>query len=474
MDLLETSQVILGVHTKKEASETSSTSTVQSSTSSPLTEKNTSNDGSKKLRVMLCGTHYLQYNGYSRVVYELFRYLQKKEDLKLTLYGFQNLFETATHRVPLDPCVTVVDAMALENPKRNGFGEQEVGNYLIANPQDIVIIYNDMSVTTALISNIIKTLSPQQKKDTRFVSYIDQVYLHQKPMYINVLNDTFDHIIAFTDYWRDIIMGQDISKDMKVNVLMHGFNDDMYYKVPKKVARSYFHLDQDTFYILNLNRNQPRKRWDICIKAYCEVIKMHYDAQKKNASKAMKPIQLMIGTANNTCWDFTEIIEREFKKRGLPKEIIPKYFFTVPRPQQLLDSEVNLLYNAADIGINTCDGEGFGLCNFEHAALGKPQVVPNIGGFRDFFHDKNALLIQPKYNLYVDSMRDGIGGETEMSDPSDFAAAIWKYYQNPQLVQKHGERARLDIIPHYQWNDIAEHMYKTLHSIAKIPKRAPM
>jgi len=31
----------------------------------------------------------------------------------------------------------------------------------------------------------------------------------------------------------------------------------------------------------------------------------------------------------------------------------------------LSDFDINVLYNVADLGINTADGEGFGLCNFE-------------------------------------------------------------------------------------------------------------
>ena len=42
------------------------------------------------------------------------------------------------------------------------------------------------------------------------------------------------------------------------------------------------------------------------------------------------------------------------------------------------------MYNVGDIGINTCDGEGFGLCNFEQAGVGVPQIVPKVGGFLDF------------------------------------------------------------------------------------------
>jgi hypothetical protein len=40
------------------------------------------------------------------------------------------------------------------------------------------------------------------------------------------------------------------------------------------------------------------------------------------------------------------------------------------------DEMLNTIYNACDVGINTADGEGWGLVSFEHASCRKPQVVP--------------------------------------------------------------------------------------------------
>lgn len=39
------------------------------------------------------------------------------------------------------------------------------------------------------------------------------------------------------------------------------------------------------------------------------------------------------------------------------------------RAQRMSDFDVNVLYNVADVGINSADGEGFGLCNFEQGCL---------------------------------------------------------------------------------------------------------
>ena len=153
---------------------------------------------------MFCGTYPIgQSNGYSRVVYYIAKFLGLKEDIALTIYGFQNFNQTAGSdaRTDIPPSVTLHDALATENPRRNGFGEQEVATYLKSHPQDIVVIFNDLIVTASLVQTILKEM-PQERKNFKLVSYLDQVYPFQKKEYIKMLNDHFDGIIAFTPYWR--------------------------------------------------------------------------------------------------------------------------------------------------------------------------------------------------------------------------------------------------------------------------------
>src|SRR5210317_216462 len=80
------------------------------------------NNTTNKTRVMLCGTYPIgQSNGYSRVVYYISKYLGLKDDLQLTIYGFQNFKQTTTNRNDIPSSVILHDALATENPKRNGF-----------------------------------------------------------------------------------------------------------------------------------------------------------------------------------------------------------------------------------------------------------------------------------------------------------------------------------------------------------------
>jgi glycosyltransferase involved in cell wall biosynthesis len=421
----------------------------------------------KKLRVMICGTHPQQYNGYSRVVYEICRRLGKKEDIELTIYGFQNFHQSRTHREPMPNGVIVHDAAEAEPQKRAGFGEKEFGSYLKSHPQDIVIIYNDMSVVNMLVEDFLERLAPDEIKDTTLVCYIDQVYLCQKRKYIEILNKHFQHIFVFTEYWGRILQKQPLRKDIGIDILPHGFDHERFYPVPLKLARAYFQLSEDAFVVLNLNRNQPRKRWDLVIMGYALVIKRHYLMKKTNPERKIRPIKLFIGTAMTGCWDLNEIMLYELNQLGVPEEIAGEYLTTVPNPQQLSDFDINVLMSAADISTNLCDGEGWGLTCFESCGVGVPCVASKIGGHLEFLSDKNSILIDPKWNFFVDQSRDAIGGKTEVCDPKEFAEGIWKYYMNPLTVKKHGKQGRMDIVTNYQWDDIVEHFYKCLLRIAK-------
>jgi glycosyltransferase involved in cell wall biosynthesis len=192
--------------------------------------------------------------------------------------------------------------------------------------------------------------------------------------------------------------------------------------------------------------------------AFADVVERHY----KLKDSAIRPIRLMIGTAIKGCWNLMDIYENELQKRNIPISIGREYISTIDNPQQLTDRSINIIYNTCDIGINTCDGEGFGLCQFEHLALGCPQIVANIGGFKEFINDTNSTLIEPKWNYYVDSVRDGIGGFAEVSNPKDFADAIWDYYTHPEKVTEHGLNGRKEIIQHYSWDTVVNMLYKII------------
>jgi glycosyltransferase involved in cell wall biosynthesis len=303
-----------------------------------------------------------QFNGYSKVVYELCKAMSANhKDVKLHVFGFQNFHNHPGHRNDVPPEVVVYDAHADEHPKAAGFGVPLVKSFVQRVKPHVCIVFNDLMVLTSVLNEL---KDAPNRKDFKILAYLDQVYLCQRKDLLEFVNVNADAAIAFTDAWRDCVQWQGLR--IPCHVLPHGFNRQTYFPVPKKLARRYFGLPESDFLVLNLNRNQPRKRWDTCLQAFAEVVRRLPDA----------PIKLVIGTDLKGAWDLMELYERELKKRGVSVKAGMERIVVPGHAQLLTDEETNILYNVADVGVNTCDGEGFGLCNFEQAAIGIPQVVP--------------------------------------------------------------------------------------------------
>ena len=428
-----------------------------------------SSSGNK--RIMLCGTYPIAAsNGYSKVVYYISKHLGNCTDIDLTIYGFQNFSHTVAQGIRNDipKRVKIHDAFATENPQRNGFGEIEITDYVKENPQDIIIIFNDNMITSAIVANLVNECW-SEKKNFKLVSYMDQVYPYQKPEYIQLLNKHFDAVIAFTPYWKNIARKLGIREDMPMFSFPHGFDESLYYPVPMKLSRLYYSFDQESFLVLNLNRNQPRKRWDTTIIAWAEFVERHYNSNIRNLKASYsrnkhtkRSIKLVVGTQMDGYWNLMDIFENEIKFRDVPWEYAKNTIQSVSLPQQMSDRDINILYNSCDIGLNTADGEGFGLCGFEGAALGKAQVSANVGGMKEFLNNQNSLLVEPVLSIYLDNKSKGIGGKAELTNPSDYAEAFWKYLSNPEMVKKHGQKSRENILTNYRWESVVNYFYKEI------------
>eukprot|EP00798_Chlamydomonas_sp_ICE-L_P010945 gene10945-17059_t len=393
------------------------------------------------MKVVIFGTYPNQFNGYSKVVYEISK-VWDAPDLELHIFGFLNMHNHPGHRKDVPAHVVVFDALANESPRAQGFGVNCARDYVARVRPDAVIVFNDLVVLTAILKEV---CAAPNRAELKVIPYIDQVYLSQRRDLLAIVNEHADAALAFTPGWRDCIVGQGLP--LPCFSLPHGFNPRTYFPVPKHLARRFFGLPKDAFLILNLNRNQPRKRWDICLQAFAEVVVRLPDA----------PIRLVVGTALTGAWNIPELFERELLKRGVQDapRVVRERLVVPGHAQMLTDLETNFLYNVADIGINTCDGEGFGLCNFEQAAIGIPQVVPALGGFLHFFDETCALMVKPQISIYVDSARDGVGGEAELSAPKEFADAIIRYYGDRDLMRRHGASSRERILRDFVWADIA-------------------
>jgi glycosyltransferase involved in cell wall biosynthesis len=100
-------------------------------------------------------------------------------------------------------------------------------------------------------------------------------------------------------------------------------------------------------------------------------------------------------------YDLSRIFTTEIQRRGLKPEDFAKRLMLVDTSAKAVpDSAINEIYNAADIGVNTSDGEGFGLCQIEHLYTGAPQIVTDIGTYRSFMDETVCGFVKPGDRIY--------------------------------------------------------------------------
>jgi D-inositol-3-phosphate glycosyltransferase len=149
-------------------------------------------------------------------------------------------------------------------------------------------------------------------------------------------------------------------------VVPHGLDQGKFFPIDQNEARRMLRLPEDKFIVLNANRNQPRKQIDLTIKAFAE-----FAVDKPDTLLYLHMSEKDLG------WDVRALFDTEMKRRNLQSDnrlvmTTSNIDYINAPPDELL----NKIYNACDVGINTANGEGWGLVSFEHASCRKPLVFP--------------------------------------------------------------------------------------------------
>lgn len=236
---------------------------------------------------------------------------------------------------------------------------------------------------------------------------------------------------TYTEFGREVLLNTGMRSD--VEVIPHGTNIHDFYEMDHKFARKRLNLDPDTWYVFNGNRNQPRKRYDILTKGYAEFLSMI-------PSDAKVSFFAHGGITNSGGWNVAALLEREMIDRGLdPKRPILSQYTNKPYPQNMVSKKMlNIIYNAMDVGINTCQGEGWGLVNTEHAVTGVPQIVPDHSSLGELFADGRGLIMPTSW---WETERPYLI-ERGIIDPHDVAKALHYAYTHRKEMTKIGQKAQ--------------------------------
>ena len=133
-------------------------------------------------------------------------------------------------------------------------------------------------------------------------------------------------------------------------------------------------IEPEDIIILNANNCVSRKRLDLTLGAFYELLK----TKDKRSKKRLK---LWIHTDIKK---FAPLAAKYGGKLG-PNIIVSN--------NTVSDSILNMIYQVSQIGLQTSTGEGFSLTNCEHAMTGALQVVPDFLATGFHFKDNRGILI---------------------------------------------------------------------------------
>jgi glycosyltransferase involved in cell wall biosynthesis len=377
------------------------------------------------MRFVLVSTHTDQTTGYAKVAHNLLKQLATlSPKVKVFHFAFQRHAQAPGFRKAPDGVVQY-DAAANEDPKEEGFGFNKIREYLdMVNP-DVVMIYND----PLIIYKFLETLKYDKNSSPfKLWAYVDQVYDGIAQPLMEKIRTDVDRVYAFTDIWKEKLTQYGNFTD--VRILEHAVDTAMFTRLPADVrmsVRKNLGIPQDAVAFLNMNRNSQRKRLDLTIAGFVRLIAKNPD----------KPYYLVVATnlspQSGAYYDVPRIFTRELTLANLPQIMFTRLVLvdTAP-PNVIADEGVNQLYNAIDIGINTSDGEGFGLCQLEHMYTGAPQIVVDIGSYRSFLNESVATFIPVDHSDYFPGSMP-LGGWSGSAHPTAVGDAM------EQTIARHSE-----------------------------------
>jgi glycosyltransferase involved in cell wall biosynthesis len=380
---------------------------------------------SKKAKLLWCGD-IVAMTGFARVTENVISRL--KDDFEIVVLG-NNWWGDPT---PLQQEYKMYPSS--NRHQTAPFGEQRIREIVEREQPDIVFTINDMWIINEQY-NQIRDLHKAGR--FKFVGYAPMDSYAWTGCLADTANE-WDAVISYTEFGAYEFMRGGITKP--VTVIPHGVTPGQFYPVDKAEARQRLGLKQDSYIVFNGNRNQFRKRIDITIKAFADFAVDRPEAM----------LYLHMGLKDQG-WDIMEVFAREMTRAGIDPNGRIIMTSNQANPPNVSVEMLNDIYNACDVGVNTCKGEGWGLVNFEHAACRVAQIVPDHTSCREIFEGYGQLIRCDHVDVDTNYSR-------EMPCPSaEHLTELLDYlYENPDIEKEVAEACYKRVTdPQFSWDTVA-------------------
>lgn len=281
----------------------------------------------------------------------------------------------------------------LEDPK-DPYGSQMFVSALVNNQYDIVLIINDTFVVED-VANKIEEIRQMKATighhDFDLVFYYPVDHPGEVRSHCSMLK-VADRVIAYNSFGAETTKqyGNEVT-----DIIHHGVDTEIFHPLSEEertyCRQKYWHVDDDTFVLINVNRNTIRKDVAKTILAFSEF--------KKEVPKSILYLNMrMIDGSSSYLLDLTTCI-KELNLNPKTDVIFPTKF----NPMTGFDEKIlNQFYSSADAYITTHLGEGWGLTVVESLAAGTPVIAPNNTSMPEILGDY-GYMYPCKEMTYLDA-----------------------------------------------------------------------
>jgi D-inositol-3-phosphate glycosyltransferase len=231
------------------------------------------------------------------------------------------------------------------------------------------------------------------------------------------------------------------------SVVPLGVDLDIYKPMDKKEARKKLGLPDrvhDAWIVGNVNRNQPRKRFDLVISIFAQWVQ-EYDVRDAY-------LYLHAGPTRDTGYDIVQLM----KYYGVAHRLIhmePEMWFGIS------EKGLATTYSSFDVQFTCTQGEGWGLPAMEGMACGTPLIAPDWSALGEWARPA-ACLVPCSEIACTPSAINVIGG---IIDRRKAVNALNRLYKDRKLYQEHREAGfELAAQPQYRWDNIGKLFDKVL------------
>jgi D-inositol-3-phosphate glycosyltransferase len=350
------------------------------------------------------------------------------------------------------------------------WGFNRVVNIIKKLKPDIIMILNDPWV----IQNYLAQLIQNKIKDIPVVVYFPVDATEHDPDWYRDYKELVRATCVYTEFGKKVVLDTERVFPENIHIVPHGVDTRVFYqfkdlldkkgnvlKTGTQIAREQLYPMKDKpefnapFIILNANRNQPRKRIDITIRAFSVFAKDKPSNVKLYLHMGMRDAGV----------DVVKLAKRYGFEDRL---VITALVNNIPG---ISDDRLNVIYNATEVGINTSMGEGWGLTNWEHATAGKIQIVPDHSACAELWKDKGILI-----PTIADFMYEGTNTVGRIPSLDGTVQAMQLVYEDwlkgGEMVKELGEAGRKMVTGNeYNWDVAAKRVGNILANILneKIP-----